>query len=270
MGIFDRLGYNSEAVGNNVIEFSSNVISYMNTLPSLLSQWQIDDIANNDVGGYFKNPVANITNSIKSTCNSIISITGLSSSNINVVFTAANTLLNNVSISFTEHTNRISGVTGVTGNTADFPHFQTAIASGKLLSTLVFQSDGIQNNAPIIGNFTSLYTEEQLNTYYQTIVSYPTTIQGSIITITTTGETGPVTTYASNLTQETVNTMANNINAISSLMDNRRNGDVTFFNNSQDVIRDYKEIRQFSNMGQTQTDLIGLVGSDKLNERLNS
>jgi len=267
MGIFDRLGYNPTAVGNNVIEFSANVVNYMNSIPALLEPWQMDDIANSAVSGYFKNPVANVTNNIWNTSNSIIAITGLSSSNINQIYVAASNLSVNAANSFFAHTNRISGVSPITGNTAELPHYSTAIGSGKVLATLVFQSDGVQNNAPIIGNFTSLFIENDLVSYYTRIQGYPTTIQNSMIA-TDDGLGG--FTYSSNLSQATANAMVANLTSIMSLMDSRRNGDVNFYNNSQSVIADYKAVKQFSNMGQTQTELINLVGSDKLKERLNS
>ncbi len=267
MGIFDRLGYNSEAVGNNVIEFSANVIAYMNTLPPLLETWQMEDIANEEVGGYFKNPVANITNNIWTTCNTIISITGLSSSNINAIYVVSSNLSANITPSFKDHTDRLSGVSPVSGNTAEFPHYNTAMATGKLLTNLIYQSDGVQNNAPIVGNFTSLYTENDLVSYYSIIQNYPTIIQNSMIS-TSDGLGGY--TYSSNLTQATANAMVANLTSIATFMNSRRNGDVSFYNNSQDVIRDYKSVREFSNMGQTQTAMIDLVGTDKLKERLNS
>jgi hypothetical protein len=238
----------------------------MNTLPQLLEPWQQTDIANDDVGGYFQNPVGTVVNSIWTTSNTIIAITGLSSTNISQVFVAATDLCAAAN-SFMSHTNRLSGVEEVDANTATLPHYSTAIGTGKLLTYLVYQSDGVQNNAPIIGNFTSLFTESDLTTHSQTILSYPATIQNSIDTSTD----GFITSYTSNLSQTVANSMAAEMNTIADFMNSRRNGDVSFYTNSQEVVRDYKNVREFSGMGQTQTDLVNnYIGTDKLKTRLNS
>ena len=55
-GIFARLGFNYTDA-NNIVQLSNNVIEYLNTVPQLLETWQIEDLANNAVNGYFQNPV---------------------------------------------------------------------------------------------------------------------------------------------------------------------------------------------------------------------
>jgi hypothetical protein len=269
MGIFDRLGYNPSLTGNNVTQYSDSVIKHMDTLPPMLSKWQQDDIANNAVGGYFKNPVANVVQQIWDTSNTIIAITGLNTTNISQVYVASSNLSQTSANNFMAHTGRISGVQEMTPNTATLPHYTSAMNVGKLLSYIVYQSDGVQNNAPIMGNFTSLFTEDALTVYYNIIKNYPNTIQHSIITTIDPDTLGTV--YSSNLTQTVANAMKANLNSICTYMDTRVSADVNFYNNSQNVVNDYHSTKQFSNMGGTQTDLVNnFVGSDKLKSRINS
>lgn len=271
MGIFDRLGYNPSLTGNNVTQYSESVIKHMDTLPPLLKTWQQEDIANNDTGGYFRNPVANVTQNIWNTSNNIIAIPNISNvTSLGVILLSANTLSDLPANNFLAHTNRISGVATITPETAELPHYENATNVGKLLSYIVYQSDGVQNNAPLMGNFTSLFAEDDLNVYYQRIQTYPAVISNSINVTSDNGEI-PTITYSSNLSSTVITAISSNLTSISAYMDTRRLADVNFYNNSQEVVRDYHDVKQFSNMGGTQTDMVNnFVGTDKLKSRINS
>ena len=244
MSIFARLQFDGSFQGNNTTEMSDSVKNHMNTMPQMLNSWQKQDLADSNAGGYFQNPVITITNSIWGVANGIIGIANLASSNVTQVYSAANTLFTSAN-NFMQHTNRISGVSGTDPDNPSLPTYQSAIGAGKLVSYIVYQSDGIQNNAPLIGSFTSLYTSNNLTSYYITIQNYATTVQNSL----------NVSTYQSNLTQTQANTIASNIANVALFMDTRRNADLTFYTNSQLIVSDYNKVRTFSNMGQTETDL---------------
>ena len=139
----------------------------------------------------------------------------------------------------------------------------------KLVSYIVYQSDGVQNNAPLIGSFTSLYTSSNLTSYYTTIQNYATVVQNSLTAYT--DPISGITTSTSNLTQTQANTISSDIANVASFMNTRRNADVTFYTNSQSVVSDYNSVKQFSNMGSTETNLTNnLIGTSKLTTRLNS
>jgi hypothetical protein len=269
MSIFARLGYDEANTSSIVTPLSANVISTMNNLPPLLNTWQTADAANNDVGGYFQNPIANVTQNIWSVANTIIAIPGVHqvanlvnvSSSANALYQAAN--------NFYSHTNRISGVSP-DSDEPTLPHFKSAMAVSKVVMYITFQSDGIQNNAPMMGNFTSLTISNNLTISYNTISTYSGNIANSISSSSDGGDP-PVITYSSNLTSNQITTIVNNLNIATNLMDSRRNGDVNFYTNSQGIVNDYNTLKQFSTPGQSESYLYNdYVGTDKLKTRINS
>jgi hypothetical protein len=279
---------------NGIIEFSNNVLSHMNAIPKLLDDWQFEDLANDDVNGYFKNPVANVTSDIISVCGSLVSLlSAVPSTNttsvqgstgaITTLFTNINSLSSNVAgfngTEFLEHTNRISGVTPIAASpsssgrdTALLPHYDTAMATGQLMMYLTYQSEGVQNNSPIMNNFTSIVIEEDLNSLHSNISSHFTTISNSI-TITGGGTDAISDPYVrtSNLSSTVVTNMYNNIQTINSTLAEKRNNDEVYYTTSRQVSQDFNELRKFNNMGATANNLIqNYIGSDKLLTRLNS
>jgi hypothetical protein len=279
---------------NGIIEFSNNVLSHMNAIPKLLDDWQFEDLANDDVNGYFKNPVANVTSDIISVCGTLVSLLSAvpatnttavqgSTGAITTLFTNINSLSSNVAgfngTEFIEHTNRISGVTPVGASpsssgrdTALLPHYDTAMATGQLMMYLTYQSEGVQNNSPIMNNFTSIVIEEDLNSLYSNISSYYTTISNSI-TITGGGTDALTDPFVrtSNLSSTVVTDMFNNIQNIDNTLAEKRNNDEIYYNTSRQVSQDFNELRKFNNMGATANNLIqNYIGSDKLLTRLNS
>jgi hypothetical protein len=260
MSIFGRLGYDAANTSSIVSPLSSNVIATMSNLPPLLNKWQTADAANNDVGGYFKNPVANATQSVWSAANNIIAIPDLNEvANLANVFLSANSLIASCN-SFYLHTNRISGVS-TNEDEPTLPHYNSAVAVSKVVMYITFQSDGVQNNAPLMGNFTSLTESANLTIYYNTIKEYANTIANSINHSSNT----------TNLTPIQINTIEQGMNTATILMNSRRTADVTFYYNSKAIVDDYNTLKQFSNPGQSETYLYNeFVGTDKLKARINS
>lgn len=271
--IYGRLGYDSTYSGNNVTDITASSNNFINTLPKLVEKdWQLQDIANANTSGYYKNPVDTQCRGIWSTSNSIIAISNITAvANLNYLYIAANTLATITAKNFQDHTDRISGVVQPYADTATFPHLQMALNTGQMLIYLTSQSDGITNNSPIMGNFTSLTTANQLGDLYNTIIVYPSTIANSINVVTTVVGPNTITTYTTNLSNSQIVTFTNNLNTIIGIMNTRKTADENFYYNSQAVLNDYHTVKQFNRMGSTQTYLIqNLVGSDKLLSRLNS
>lgn len=286
MGIYDRLGYNFEE-NTGIVDLSDTVKSHMNTVPTLLETWQTDDVGNNEVDNYFRNPVANVVQQIRNTCNTLHLLIKANPTTNTQIITGSSTLINSLFVTmntetlnigtnngglFIEHTNRISGVTPLTddANTALLPHYETAMGIGQLVMYLTYQSDSIQNNSPIMGNFTSILIEEQLNSLNVNVSSYFTTINNSI-TITGSGTTIDPYVRTSNLTLAQVQAISNNITEINTTLYVRRTHDENFFANSKQVAVEFKSLKKFSNLGATANNLLqNYIGTDKLLSRINS
>jgi hypothetical protein len=280
-GIFARLGFDYTD-SNNIIALSNTVTSYLNTVPKFLEPWQEADIANNAVGGYFKNPVSNVANSI-------ITVSGLIASNtfnVNGTSGATSTLLDQIYVLsanlasangatdlFIKHTNKVSGVTplGAVEEDAIYPYYVTAMSTGQSVMYLTNQSDGIQNNAPIMGSFTSLFIDANLSSLVVTAQTYPQIIKNSI-TITV-GGIFPNTynILTSNLSESTLQTIYSNVTTIDSVLSTRTNHDINYFRNANIVLDEMDSLLIFTGMGETAEKLVDeFIGTPKLLSRINA
>ena len=279
--LFDRTGFNFTDTSGTIAVLPNTAIQQMNAAPALVSsQWMKDDLVNNDITGYYKNPVANSCNIIWNTANTLVSIANnlQGIANTTALWTTIYTTLGNIvdanteMVQFINHTNRISGVVPITANTeaAAKPCLEQALQVGRALTYLVYQVDGREDNAPMLGSFTSILVANTISDYANTIVTYPNTINASI-TVSTSG-TPPdpvITTNTSNLTYNVVNSIATTANSANSIFYERRIHDEQFFKNSSDLLIDYKKVRGIGNSGQAESYLIeNFIGSNKLLSRL--
>ena len=251
---------------DKTITYSDSVVKHMNAVPRLLEDWQYEDLGNNNVGGYYQNPVAVSGNQIISISSQILtSCNGVST--LSAISVAANNLFNS-SNNFVAHTDRISGMVEPNQDTAELPHYATILSSAKTLSYLCYQNSGVSNNAVIIGNFSSLYTANNISDYRTAISGYPTTINNSIYY-----ETDPIDpliqTKKSNLSSGIITTISNKLNEISTYMSTKQSSDVNFFNNSKSIVGEMNSVKKLSNMGSTEKYLAQtLIGTDKLKARI--
>jgi len=171
---------------------------------------------------------------------------------------------------FKDHTDRVSGVTSYADYITEAgsaiastkPFKDTIKGYSKLLMYVIYQTDGISNTSIMYGAQTSLFTGPDMNVYYSALSTYANTINSSI------SYTPNVT---SNITLTQVNTIYAMIANTVSLMDTRRTHDETFFTNMKTMVSDYQQTRQFSNMGESETDLVNnYTGSSKILTRINS
>ena len=280
--LFSRLNYTFTDPNSVISPLSNNVKRTLDGMPKMLEPWQADDIANSNTGGYYVNPCANITLSIWASSNNLISVANnvQGSGNLTGLWTQIRTTLAYISNSstsntqagdFLEHTNRISGVTSITVSAeqgvANLPHYETATQTGKALISLIYQTDGVSNNAPIMGNFTSLFVANDLIVIYNTLSTYANIVNNSITTTIDPITFLPINT--SNLTYNVVNSIATTANSANSIFYERRVHDEQFFKNSSDLLIDYKKVRGIGNSGQAESYLIeNFIGSNKLLSRL--
>jgi len=297
MSIFQRLGYNFDDPEDVAGRLSDSAIKYLDTFPPILKEWQVNDLANNEVDGYFRNPVANVVQDIRNTSNTLITllsantstntnaVTGTTST-INTIFISINTELANISTNTSEkfiiHTNRMSSVSPLEASnveslnansniedTASQPHYQTALGIGRLLLVLTHQTDAINNSAPVLGSFTSLFVANTLSNLSNSLSTYFNLINNSI-TVTGTGTEADPFVRNSNLTLSTVQSIENTVIEIKDTMNTRREHDINFYANSKNVFSELASMGQFSQMGEVQKMLINdFIGTPKLITRIN-
>jgi len=259
--IYGRLGFNFDTAnfdGADVL--SQGVLNYLSNSSINLSEWQIGDIANTNVGGYYENPYNDNLGQL------YVYVVGISAyanteaygydnpdvaNNMLLAATSAQTSLTN----FTNHTNNLSGVTR-SSNTAAYPDYTSGLNVGRQVLQLVNKSDGVQNNTPILGNFTSLYIAN-------TITDFTTALRNDYITLA-----NSFSGANSNISNSAMNTIIYNIQSLSSAIDARTSADISFYTNSLEIVNEYIIMLQFSNLGETQNNLIDLIGTDKLKEDL--
>lgn len=284
--LFYKLGYNFDDPNGYVGDFSSNVISHLENVPSVIEDWQSQDIADDNVGGYLQNPVGTVTQNISSSANNIIftlspganvanipnltvSISGTTPT-INTVFqnilNVASSLYlqsSDATNGFKAHTDRVSGVTNFTDyleNTTinEKPFYNTIMAYSKVGVYIMYQTDEVSNSSTVLGSMTSILIKPQLDGYSNTISTYANTINSSI------------TAGVSNMTLTAATEIYNNLANTNNLMNTRRTHDENFFTNLRTLIGNYNNTRQFSRMGETQLDLMNShIGTDKLKDRIN-
>jgi hypothetical protein len=275
--LFSKLGYNYSDPHGDVTSLSADTIEHLDSLPSIIEDWQSQDIADNNVGGYNQNPLGTISTSIAVSANAILNVastieifTNMGVSNVMAnIANSANNLITTAN-NFKDHTDRVSGVTSYADYITEAgsaiastkPFKDTIKGYSKLLMYVIYQTDGISNTSIMYGAQTSLFTGPDMNVYYSALSTYANTINSSI------SYTPNVT---SNITLTQVNTIYAMIANTVSLMDTRRTHDETFFTNMKTMVSDYQQTRQFSNMGESETDLVNnYTGSSKILTRLNS
>ena len=267
MSTFGRLNYNFDSAkfgaNNELTDGQKLTLNY----PSPLYTWQANDLAGSSVANYFQNPhSANLT-LMTSYTNQLLTYSNTQTVTYNVAPIEANTLnalANNLLIeisSFTDHTNRMSGVTEST-NKLTIPDYQIAMSIGRQVLQICNQVDGVQNNAPILGNFTSLAVVQDVSNSVTQLSSSATTLNDSLIVIGS-------DTY-SDITRASMNTIIATAQTAFDLLNSRRVGDTTFYTNSISLIQDYNTILQFSNLGVNSSYLIKdlNIGTTKLQNYL--
>jgi hypothetical protein len=258
-GVYATLGYNFSDPNGDVLELSADTQAHMNSMPAFIETWQAQDIANNTVGGYFQNPLANYLNTIITVSSNLMTVANTANTNgytnaLTIVGSAG--LLYTESQSFLAHTNRLSGVIPFTGTDSVNPYYDTAMSYGKSALYITNQTDAITNTSPIMGSFTSLFIGPQ-------VYASANTLSADLIVLT-----NAVT--ANTLTDATINQINSDITTVNSLLTTRQNADITFYANLKTFTDNYNSVKQFSNMGESQTYLINnFIGTPKLLTRLN-
>ena len=276
--LFQNLGYNYSDPHGDITDFSSDTIEHMDAVPSIIEDWQTEDIATSNVGGYLQNPLGSVStsiavsaNAIKNVVSTIVTYTNIGVANVMANVANSSNNLITAATNFKDHTDRVSGIVdyndAVAANPADTtiistkPFRDTIKGFSKVLMYVLYQTDGISNTAILNGSQTSLFTGPEMNVYYNVISTYANTINSSI-TFTPNAE--------SSLTLTQANTINTSINQAITFVDTRRTHDETFFINMKTMLSDYNKTREFSNMGSSETVLLNdYTGTSKLLTRIN-
>jgi hypothetical protein len=295
--LFDRTGFNFTDTSGIITTLPNTAIQQMNAAPGLVpNQWMRDDLINSDTTGYYKNPVAPSCNTIWLSANTLINTTSslTGSGNLTALWTTINNNFKSIAgysvttgdaenppivttqvpgeiVQFINHTNRISGVVPITANTdaAEKPHLEQAMQIGRALTYIIFQVDGREDNAPMLGSFTSILIANTISDYANVVVTYVNTVNSSItITTETVGE-DVITTKVSNLSYAAVNSIAETANTLNTLFLERRVHDESFYTKSNELVSEARSIRKYDNLGVSEDRLVqNFIGTDKLKSRL--
>jgi len=266
-GIWHSFGYNFDDPNGHIQTLSIDTQEHMNAMPAFIEPWQAQDIANNDFGGYYQNPIQSVAITIGLTANLIYAAanTGNGVSNMANVRSASLALANSA-LYMLNHTQRISGVYAFDGSDTVNPYLDMILGSGRTAMYITYQTDGIVNNAPIMGSMTSLLIEPQLSANSNLLITYKPNVINSIIS--TANGTGYVTATSnmSGTMMTTINTLMTNMAAY---MDLRRTSDINFYSNVKNFVDGYNKTRKLSNLGETGNYLMNnLIGTDKAKSRL--
>jgi len=275
--LFSKLGYNYSDPHGDVTSFSDDTIAHLDSLPPIIEDWQTQDIADSNVGSYNQNPLGTISTSIAVSANAIKNVastievfTNMGVSNVMANIANSSNNLITTANNFKDHTDRVSGVTSYSDYITEAgsaiastkPFKDTIKGYSKLLMYVIYQTDGISNTSIMYGAQTSLFTGPEMNVYYSALSTYANIISSSI-------------SYTPNVTSNLTSTQANTIYAMiantASFIDTRRTHDETFFTNMKTMVSDYQKTRQFSNMGESEINLVNnYTGSSKILTRINS
>ncbi len=275
--IFGRLSFNfDETKFGDAIHLSDGAKEYLNTSPTELKTWQINDIANGNIQmtDYYKNPVVNVTIQLLSNVQTLNAVANTIEFFDNAV-NSANLLsgLANLVIqiqSFRNHTDNVSGVNTAVSSTNEtgadalhFPDYDNAVNLGQQLLLLVNESDGVQNSTPLLGSMTSLFVEDELISNTTILVSDVITVNNSLRT------DSPGSNVYSNLTSAQVNTILSHITTANTLVAGRREHDLNFYRQGLTILDDYFKVEKLTRTGNTQNYLVNnLIGTDRYKNNL--
>lgn len=258
-GIYDSLGYNFDDPNGAITTLSVETQEHLNTMPAFITTWQAQDIANNDVGGYYQNPMQTSAMLVRTAAIELFTLANGVINLSNVATTAW--ALSNTANAFLQHTNRISGVTAFSGDNS-VPHLDIAMSAGKTALYITNQTDGITDTSPILGSFTSLFIKPQLDANTQTLIQ----IISDLNIANTISNTQP---YTSNLAGASAQNLNSFMTGVDLFMTYRQNSDITYYQNLTSFIEKYNKTKKFNNMGQSENYLVmNYIGTDKIKARI--
>jgi len=151
----------------------------------------------------------------------------------------------------------MSGVIPLANTDTLKPHLDTALSVGKGIVSIVYQSDGIINNSPMLGSFTSLMIKPELQANNLLLLSDLAKLQTSLTT-SSPGEGDPITTTS--LTPSEITDLTTHLTNINDMIYLRRIHDEGFYANSINIMSDISSLRKYTEGGETMKYLVDTVG----------
>ena len=267
-GLFHSFNYNFDDPNGYIKELSQDTLEHLGSMPPFITPWQAEDIANQDFDGYYQNPMQSVVMAIWANANAIYMAANTGNGVVNManVKSSAAELISNTQ-SFLFHTNRLSGITAWTGTDTINPYMEQAMSLGRTAMYITHQTDGVTNNAPILGSFCSLMIEPQLIANNDTLTIYTSNVANSIslsfdIVL-------QQNVHTSNLTGTQISTIDTHIKNLKNYMRNRQIGDVDYYNNVKYFVDGYNKTKKLNNLGETERYLIqNFIGTDKAKTRI--
>lgn len=267
-GLFHSFNYNFDDPNGYIKELSQDTKDHLASMPPFITPWQAEDIANQDFDGYYQNPMQSVVMLIWENANAIYQAANTGNGVINManVKTSAAELISNTQ-SFLFHTNRLSGLTTWDGTDLINPYMEQAMSAGRTAMYITNQTDGVTNNAPILGSFTSLLIEPQLIANNDILTIYTSNVVNSI------SETFDIilqqNVHTSNLTGTQISTIDTHIKNMKNYMRYRQISDVDYYNNVKYFIDGYNKTKKLNNLGETEKYLIAnFIGTNKAKTRI--
>ena len=267
-GLFHSFNYNFDDPNGYIKELSQDTVEHLESMPPFITPWQAEDIANNDFEGYYQNPMQSVTLTILVNANAIYIAANTGNGVINManVKTAASELISNAQ-SFLSHTNRLSGIDAWTGTDTVNPYMEQAMNLGRTAMYITYQTDGVSNNAPILGSFSSLMIEPQLSANNNILTIYKSNVVNSISSSFDIAL--QETVHTSNLTGTQISTIVTHINNLKNYMRNRQIGDIDYYSNVKYFVDAYNKTKKLNNLGETERYLVqNFIGTDKAKTRI--
>ena len=266
-GVWHSFGYNFDDPNGHIQTLSTDTQEHLSSMPAFIEPWQAQDIANADIGGYYQNPIQSVAITIGQTANLIYAAANSSNGVTNMANVRSSALaLANSALYMLYHTNRISGLVPFTGTDVDNPYLDMILGTGRTAMYITNQTDGIVNNAPIMGSLTCLLIEPQLSANSNLLITYKSNVINSIISTANGGGYITATSNMSGTMMTTINTLMTNL---SDYMHYRRESDINFFHNVKYFVDGYNKTRALTNMGETGNYLMNnLIGTEKAKARI--
>ena len=281
--LIDNLGLNfSNEKFNEALDPFGNLNKSLIKTPSPYKKWQFDAVANDDINGYFKNPMLEISQEIRNAANTMYtaskpvpSLSAITTASGNLAGFDTTTGDNDnppivtthtkgIIEFFIPHTNNISGVTASTSSS--FPDFNSGMAIGEYMMQLTNRYDGVQDASAALGAFTSLFIGDELGVLVIKINDGAKRVATSIV-VDLTDPSLPI--YSTNLSAGLITTITNDITECYNLINDRYNHDINFFRNSISTMTKFNQISKFNSLSKVSLHLIDkFVGTDKLKNNL--
>lgn len=271
MTIYSRLEFNFDKNKfGDAKELPKQSIDYYKALSTNLKSWQYDDVSNDTAGRteYFRNPVSAVTINLTTKSGQLFdAANGVTFQNNVPTGVLIATTADNLTIElpkFKSHTDNVSGVSSEPMSPG-VPSYDMIVAVGNEITRVIVNEDDITDTSGVLGSATSLFIESELNQYL-TILTNDITLVNNSISITVPDPENPsVFEYVSNLTNQQITSVYNNVSSLYTLVNSRRLHDWNFFQNSLDVLTDVSMVNRFSAVGNLQKTLINdYIGTQKL------